>query len=191
MSRFSVPRMPGRRRFSPIGGGVALLLLLAGLLGGHSVQATEENRLKVALIYKLTKFVEWPADVPRVSGERFQVCLIGRGDIMDRFDAIAGREVAGRAIELFSPRALADAASCDLAFITREGLARIEGLHGVMVEHSVLSVSDERGFAANGGMVELAKRGRKLVFRVNRKVAERAGIRFSAPFLGVADLVGE
>ena len=182
--------MRSRRRWPPKRGWIALLALLPVLLGGQ-VLATEENRLKVALIYKLTKFVEWPAHVPRAAGERFQVCLIGRGDIMDRFNVIAGREVGGRRVELFSPRTVSQTVSCDLEFITREGLVRFPDLHSELAGHSVLSVSDERGFAVSGGMVELAKRGRKVVFRVNRKVAEGAGIRFSAPFLGVAELVGE
>ncbi len=169
----------------------ALLCLGIGTDSLHAASKDDEYRLKVALLYKLTKFVHWPESEARAQSEYFNLCLIGRHPLGTALQAIEGREANDKPLAVVEPGALRETSTCDMAFVSKDGLVRFPGLMDALEAHSVLSISDQRGFAAQGGMVELARKGKRLAFRVNRKNATRAGIRFSAPFLGIATLVGD
>jgi hypothetical protein len=169
------------------------VLLCLGI-GADSLYAAgedDEYRLKVALLYKLTKFVHWPETEARAQAEHFNLCLIGRNPLGSALQAVEGRKAKDKPLAIVELGALSETSACDMAFVSRDGLVRFPGVTDALGAHSVLSISDQRGFAAQGGMVELARKGKRLAFRVNRKNAEEAGIRFSAPFLGIATLVGD
>lgn len=170
----------------------ALLLCLFGIgLAGGEVLAADntEYRLKAALIYKLTKFVQWPS-MDRAGGA-FTMCMVGRHGFGSALDAMRNREVNNLPVTIRDVATQNEIGVCNMAFVTKDGLLNLPGALDTLARQGALTISDERGFASQGGMVELAARGRRLVFRVNRKQAAIAGLRFSAPFLEIAVLVGE
>ena len=174
--------------------GMAVLCLVLGFsgIGGlNAADADAEYRLKAALMYKMTKFVQWPEVETDDSTAGFVLCMLGRDPFGAALDPILQRQVNGKPIVSRMLSGPADAAQCDMAYLSTDGLARYPGALRQLSSEGVLTVSDQRGFASQGGMVELARRGRRLVFRVNRSVAAQAGIHFAAPFLEIAVLVGE
>lgn len=168
-----------------------LLSLLVEKTGLYAAGDDAEYRIKAALVYKLTKFVHWPEKVMRGKSPTFSLCMIGRNPFGSLLDAIETRTVRGKPLVVIEPGVLSDMHKCDMAFVSKDGLIRFPGVLPVLEAHSVLSVSDQRGFASQGGMVELARKGRRLAFKVNRKNASSAGVGFSAPFLDVVTLVEE
>jgi hypothetical protein len=50
----------------------------------------------------------------------------------------------------------------------------------------VLTISDAKNFAANGGMIELFTENHRLRFRINARSAHRAGLRISSDLLKLA-----
>jgi hypothetical protein len=53
-------------------------------------------------------------------------------------------------------------------------------------ERATLTISDAKGFAANGGMIELFTENHRLRFLINVHNAQRTGLRISSDLLKLA-----
>ena len=145
----------------------------------------DEYRVKAAILYHLAKFVEWPADAFSTPTAPFAVCILGVdpfGGILD--ESLKGRQVAGRA---FAVRRLADPeGGCHVLFIATSERRRLGFITGQLGTAGVLTVSEEDGFTALGGIVELINDAGKVHFHINAAAAERARLRVSARLLALA-----
>jgi hypothetical protein len=58
-------------------------------------------------------------------------------------------------------------------------------------KESVLTVADQNGFVARGGMLDFGADTARVRFEIHRERAERAGLKISARLLAVAHIVDE
>ncbi len=165
--------------------------LVAALLMTLPVHAgVSEYELKAALIYKISKFVRWPPAGEKGASTPFRLCVVGRDYFGPAIDGLEGQAVQGQTIEVSRPSAgeLASA-SCQVVFISRSELGNFAALLKSTEGQPVLTISDIAGFAARGGTVEFATRGKKLGFRINPEAGRRAGLELSAQLLQLATIV--
>lgn len=163
-------------------------LLAALLLAASARPGVSEYELKAALIYKISKFVRWPAaDKP---GAPFRVCVVGRDYFGPALDALKGQAVQGQpiAVARLDAGELASA-TCQVLFISRSENDQLVALLKATDGRPVLTISDIEGFAARGGIVEFATRNKKLGFRINPDAGRRAGLELSAQLLQLATVV--
>lgn len=184
----------GHRLRGAVAGWLLPALLLAALPGiaptrGAEVPGDRERALKAALLYKLTKFVTWPADAFDAPRAPLGICVVGHDPFGGALDAIGGRTVSGRPIRVQRHAGPAAARGCHLAFIPDSEAPRLEAAMDSLAEHPVLLVSDIHRFAEQGGMVEIARDGRRLGFRINLGRARAAGLELAAPLLQLSTLV--
>ena len=66
-----------------------------------------------------------------------------------------------------------------------------EAALGVQRASVALRVSDQPGFAQDGGMVELKRRGARMGLVVNLGALESAGLKASSKLLQLSEVVGE
>jgi hypothetical protein len=143
--------------------------------------------LRAAYVYNFAKFTEWPALPPAAP---ILLCVVGDPDIAAAIvEVVTGRHINGHALEVAKSAAPADWQACHLLFIAQgtapqssAGLTAIRSL-------PVLTVSDSKGFAQSGGMVELYVESGRIRFAINVTVAERAGLRLSSRLIGLAKVV--
>ena len=182
------PASPQKR-----GGPSALLLCsFAALLcvvmlpadGSAQDSAVSEYQVKAAYLYNFAKFVEWPAESFSSASAPFEICIFGRdpfGEILQNL--IRGKQVNGRSFRIRSGVA---ASSCHILFVstsvTRQFETILQGLQG----RSVLIVGESEGFVERGGMINFVLEGGRVLFEVNQKAAQRAGLKISAKLLSVA-----
>lgn len=152
--------------------------------------ADKEAKVKVAILYKLPKFVKWPQS--SAGGRPFGLCLVGEDRFQGALNALRGRTVNGRRIEVLYPRVdRITANSCQMLFIsTSNGLDFVALLHR-LAGKPVLTVSDIGNFAGHGGGIEIVRRGRRLEFRINHRAVKRAGLTLAAPLLAMATIVDD
>jgi hypothetical protein len=169
--------------------GLLACVALVATAVGHAA-TVPEHELKLALTYKVAKFVSWPGvlENPR----NFALCVLGENPFEDALDGIGGLTVKDRAIDVHQAASLAEltpAGGCDLVFVARSEEQRLDGILATLADQPVLTVSDTPGFAARGGIVELEARGSRIGFTINVAAYRRAGLTISSQLLELATLL--
>ncbi len=166
-----------------------LLLLLLACVDLHSAGlASSEYKLKAALIYKLTRFVEWPGDA--LAGESFGICLLGRDDFGSALDALETREVRHKPIRIqrFVQSESVDE-SCQILFVSKSKRPFLGNILRTLARQPILTISDLDRFAEKGGMIEFTRGRKRIGFRINLQRANSAGLKIAAPLLELATIV--
>ncbi len=174
--------------------GLALLLALsvsATVADSQSNrEATPEYKLKAALLFKLTRFVSWP-EMDSDDSE-FNICVLGDNVFGNTLEPLRDRQANQKTIniEYFDQSADIDT-FCDLLFIEESKEPFLSSILERFRTQGVLTISDIRGFAEMGGIVELTLVNSKVGFKVNRSSAKAAELSLAAPLLQLAIIVDE
>lgn len=160
--------------------------------------AVSEQALKAVLFYKLPLFTYRERDV---RGGVLTLCTLGRTQLDDALQNLAeseAREQANSQADGLSRRfhglpGVEQIGECAFVFVGRSEAARLGPLLAELARPGLVTVSDIRGFARAGGMVELAVRGRGegLAIVINRRAARDAGVQFMAQLLRLAEVIDE
>lgn len=173
--------------------GTALALLLAWqpLAASATATAVTEYAVKSALLLKLTRFVYLPTeqeDRPR------HLCILGQNFFGDTLQQLNQASAPDQQVELVFLSATEQAPGCNYVFISQSERRRLGSILRQLDGLPLVTISDLRGFARNGGMVEFAltnEQGSQLNILINRETASRQGITFNAQLLRLATLVNE
>lgn len=162
------------------------LLLCAALIPATATAAgSPEDKVKAAIVYKVTKFVTWPK-----KKQTLTICVLGEGPINHELKKIHQKNSLGRRLTVThkDPNAPFEKL-CDILYIhstskeiTRKVLTSLKG-------KPILTVSDTRSFAENGGIVGLKRQGKKMSFYINSTSSEAAGLNISSQLMGLAKVI--
>ena len=161
-------------------------LLLAAALACESAgvradPVASEPDLKAAIVFNLAIFTEWPARAFS-AGQPLTLCYSGER-LAPAFGALAGRTVNGRALAVRRIASQASPAGCHLAYWLDEAeMPADAGLE----RQPVLAISDSKGFAARGGMIELSVVQARITFEMNVASSRAAGLKVSSKLLRLA-----
>jgi len=167
-----------------------IAVVLCSLAAGTQAQSATEYQLKAAYLFNFARFIEWPPSSFSDASAPLRICVLGRDPFGEELRNITNQKtVNGRKLAVNEVVDLRQARSCQILFIASSGqipLQQIlEGLGGA----SVLTVGDSKGFAEQGGMINFVLQNDRVQFEVNRKAAERAGLKVSSKLLSVAKFV--
>jgi len=159
---------------------ILLLAMLSTALAADDSGARREDQLKAAYLFNFAKFVEWPANN---GNQPLTVCFVGGVGVHDALaSGIGNKRVGARPLAV---RLLLDAGTlsgCNVLYVDSAVAANSAPASGL----AVLTISDAKAFARNGGMIELFAEDNRLRFKVNVENAERAGLRISSNLLQLA-----
>lgn len=163
------------------------------LLPGERLRTAEGHTplaLKTAFVYNFARFISW-TDGSERSDNPLRIRVTPADAVQTVRASLAGKTVRGRPLLVEALPEAPEQADCHILFITttdrsaaRRALATVKG-------RSVLTVGHVPGFCQMGGIINFYMRGSTLRFEINRKAAERAGLRISSDLLRLARLVGE
>lgn len=164
----------------------AIAALIAGILawtGAASAQRTAgEHEVKAAFLFNFARFTEWPTE-----SDALVLCVQGRDGVADLLDALEGRSVQGRRVQLLHKTESTDLQGCHMLYVALSETGRLaEITTAARHTRSVLTVSDIGGFAAAGGMIELVSEAQRIQFDVNLAAVEESGVRISSKLLRLA-----
>ena len=179
------------RSHAPAAGAPALaaaLLVAVGALGARPVAAAPTaQQVEAVFLFYFTQFVAWP---PGAFADEHSPIVIGvLGD--DPFDgahdqAVAGERVNGRPIAVRRLQRIADAAGCQILYISASEAARLPQILGALKGRNVLTVSDLSHFAQTGGMIRFVLMDQHVRLRINARAARAAGLTLSSKLLSAA-----
>lgn len=148
-----------------------------------------EYQVKAAMIYNVTKYVEWSGEAANTPTAPLNLCLVGKGALEPAIEPLLGLETKGRKIAVRKIARSDDLSACQVLVIgemdKRQLLAALEAA----TEKDILTVSDQPRFAANGGIVGLVAEGGRVRFEINLTAAKRAKIKISSQLLKLARIV--
>lgn len=165
----------------------ALLVAAFATAAGQGTSVVSDDALKAAFLYNFAKFTEWPA-MP--AGAPIVACIVGDDRIAAALvETVRGQNIGGHALEVRRVQDGAAWQACQLLFISTSETRRSAAGLVFIKTLPVLTVSDDRGFAAVDGIIELYVEDGRMRFAINVDAAERSGLRLSSRLLGLARIV--
>jgi hypothetical protein len=165
----------------------ATLIAAPGIAAGTGADVTPDVPVKAAFLYNFAKFVEWPA-LPAAAP--LVVCIVGHDGIAAAFiETVRGQNISGHSFDVWVLQDSSRWRACHLLFIADAETRRSAGGLDEIKRLPVLTVSDNKGFALAGGIIELYVEAGRMRFAINLDAADRAGLRVSSRLLGLAKVI--
>jgi YfiR/HmsC-like len=178
------PSMPRRILWA-----LGFAMLLLGRTRAQSPTAGE-YQVKAAFLFNFAKFVEWPSSSLPDPSAPLRICILGRDPFGEELRNITKEKtVSGRKLQIDQVVDLRQARTCQILFIASSEKAQLKETLDALQGANVLTVSDTNGFLEQGGMINFVLENDRVQFGVNRKAAEKAGLKISSKLLSVAKLV--
>ena len=158
------------------------LAVTGALAAAESIR--REDQLKAAYLVNFVKFIEWPS---AAADEPLVICFVGATGIRDALaSGIENKHVGSRPLSARSVETSQLPTYCSVLYV--DGAMTL-GAFQLDAGAHVLSVSDAKGFARNGGIIELFTDSNRLRFAINLDNAQKAGLRISSSLLQLAATV--
>lgn len=176
---------------------MALLLfsLALGLSFVSSVRAGDvapsEAQVKAAFLLNFPKYIEWPAAAFPETNSPILVAILDADDVADEFANMSeGRIIGGRPVHLRRITAPEQCHGCHVLYIGSGRDWKLPNLLAKLRSSNVLTVGESDVFLAASGMINLARRERRITLEVNIDSIHAAGLQVSSKLLALATVRG-
>lgn len=162
--------------------------------GGEKGKISEpEYKLKAVYLNKFLQLFSWPDGAQVKSRAQVDICVAGEIENESDLDYFKGFLESDAVKKLTPTRRLiflkpdsTDFEQCHIIYITRTEKARIRDIISAVESKPILTVSEVRGFAAKGGMVEFLIHNEKLRFTINTVSLQKHGLTVDPNLLRLA-----
>lgn len=163
---------------------IAITTTVFCLLISHiDAQDLSDDEIVAIYIYKLIKYVKWNDIVsPKVT-----VCTVGYSKVGDNLESLKKENM--KVIKNFDFERL-DSKKCNILYIDNSDESNYKSILRKTYGLPILTVSNIRGFASGGGMIEFEKIGYRIKPVVNPSNAKRVNIKILGEFLNASKIVG-
>lgn len=171
---------------------VRFLLVLACLIlvRPQSSQAESsklnEYEVKAAYLYNFAKFVDWPAAAFPRENTPLTICIVGKSPLNEVIESLAGKSIKNRRLVIRQFSKIEDLNECHILFINAAVKSSLSQIVASIALRPILTVSDSKGFAATGGIIEFVPVGDKIRFKISNQAAQHVNLRISSHLLRLA-----
>ena len=151
-------------------------------LAQDALDPTDEYRLKAAFLFNFATFTQWPKD----NSASLLVCIYGHAPFGPHLDAIAGRKVGGRSLQVLRVNSVDSLDGCQLVFVTRAVIGNLARVLDRVDGRAVLIVADSPGAMQNGAMLNMDTNADRISFSANLAAARRQSLSLSSKLLNLA-----
>ena len=150
-----------------------------------NAQLHDERAIKVAYVFNLTKYVEWPHD-----GKQLVVGFVGEGPMGEALEKMLNGKMSGTmAIRVINSPGDNVLEQCDILYVVYSSPTNVRAALDRVRGKSILTVGDTDSFAKAGGMVGLVRSGEQVQLQVNLDAVQEAHLRISSRVLDLATIV--
>ena len=169
---------------------IAIFLLVVFVGQTPSARAQHAGQVKAAFLFNFAKFIEWP---PGTFANDQAPIILGfpeRDPMAEALDALQGKVVQGRRLEIRRCRIPEDSRRCQIFFASASERAGLPQILGSLRNSPVLTVTDEvDNFAKLGGIINLIIVDNKIHFEICVDNTRQSGLKISSQLLKLAKLV--
>lgn len=168
---------------------VPFLALALTLPAAAEELSDQEYQIKAAFIYNFAQFVNWPSSAESAT-DPFVIGIVGSDPFGPEIDSLESETLNHRPILI---RRFTDAKDvspdCRIVFINVAESSRIRQTLDELSGRGLLTIGDTPRFADQGGAITFVIRKNKVRFIINRRTAEREGLRMNSQLLSLAERV--
>ena len=168
---------------------LSVLLSVCIAFAGISAYASNEERdLKAVFIGRFANFIE----LPNHTRDKFLITVIDDNPFEDVLDNLyRDKLIHGKPIKIKYVTKIDQIEETDILFITLSNQKAVLEAIKYAQEHSILTISDIRGFAERGGIIQIYFVMQKTKLKINLASANLSRIKISAPLLSIAEVIQE
>ena len=152
--------------------------------------SANEYEVKAAILYNLTRFVEWPSSAYADAQAPIILCLAGHDPFGPYLASLTSKEtVNGRPVQIRHIRGNTDLNGCHILYISSSERKNVISILAALKGSSVLTVGEMAQFATRGGMVQFELEEKQVHFDINLDASVQAQLKISARLLVLAKIV--
>ena len=162
------------------------------VLHGWSQTNMGEYDIKAAYLEKFVSYIEWGptrlGEIPtRKPNKSFVIAVLGKNSFGGALQRFFNKEKIGeKDLEIRFISNIDACLDCDMLFISASERKNLERILKKAGHYPILTVSDTKGFASDGVMINFVSQGNQIHFEINKAAAESAGIKISYRLLNLA-----
>jgi hypothetical protein len=160
-------------------------------LSNAAAPAVSEHEVKAAIVYRVAKFIDWPAQSFADAQAFFEICVVGSAGVLQAFEPLNGRTLNGHPVAVRRVTGdMLDLQRCHAAYFPADAEGDVDYALSKLRALPVLTVGEGEHFARRGGILALTMRDQRVRFALNLRTSKQAGLTVSAQLLQLADVVG-
>lgn len=154
--------------------------------------AVSEYAVKAAVLFKVTKFIEWPAATFANDRSTLVICVVGADAPLSSFESLESNQLGARPIDVrLVTGDMLDLRQCQVAFFPTDSGADVDYALSKLEGMPVLTVGETEQFAQRGGTLALVTREQRVRFTVNLAASKRSRLKISSQLLNLATVIEE
>lgn len=165
---------------------IVLFLVLIGTVSGQS----QELIVKAAYLEKFALFTEWPSDDFEDENSTFIIKVYENKEfykIVKKF--YSDHKIRERKVEVEFVKNVNEIKNCHALYITKTTLSKLKEILNYTKNKPILTVSDTKGYANQGVIINLVVIKNKVRFEINEKAIAPSGLVLSYHLLKFAKIV--
>jgi hypothetical protein len=167
-----------------------LLILIWQGTDAATKNDAEIAHIKAAYIYHFATFTQWPNEADGKSLKDIHLCVLGNSEVSESLKSLDGKELEeGRSLRVIPIRWEQLNNTCNMVYLSESTNWPKDTAWTKLRQLPILWVSDQSGFAQEGGMIEMFLSDDKIRMRINLGVTRSVGITLSSKLLRLADIV--
>ena len=171
---------------------IAALAVVYLAMAPEAVAQTQapEAELKAAIISNMLLFVEWPTTgSTSAPGDRLVVCFQEPSPVADALLRLDGKSVKGKSLKVM--QVSSDAGGCHALYLAPGSAANLDTILPGLSRAPILVTANSPDYAKRGVMLNLDLAGGRVVFDIDLRSAQKAGLQISSKVLRLARQVIE
>ena len=168
------------------------VVALSAVLAAKAADPAFEYKVKAGFLFNFLKFGEWPSNTLASADAPFLVGVLDNDPAAPVLrQALAGKTVNARKIEVRSLPDPAGARVCHLLFLSRAQQNSVDEIRQQLKEAPVLTVGETDQFCQRGGMINFVRQDESFRFEINLEAIKRSGLNISSRLASMATIVKE
>lgn len=165
-----------------------LILCISLLSFTTSINAYEkEDKVKALITGKVAKFISW-----RENNSSKFVIGIYKNQFNDVFDNLySNATIKSKKVKIEYIKNIKNLQDVKILYISQASSAELKTILNYIKNKNILTISDIRGFAQKGGMIQLYTKNQRLKLRINLDNVQKENLKIKASLLRISDVIRE
>ncbi len=143
-----------------------------------------EDKLKVVIVGKVAKYISWQEN----NSSSFVITVLNN-QFESLFDeTYLDKTIKERPVKLKYIDDINDLTATDILYVSHVNPSKLANILEQTKYKNILTISDERGFAQKGGILQLYFIGQKLKLRMNLDIAQEEGFDIDIRLLRIVEI---
>lgn len=166
------------------------ILLILGFFSAavptQAASASDEYQIKAAYLYNFAKFITWPDSSITDENEPFIIGVLGPDSFNGSLKPLTAKTVNKRPIVIRQFKKPEEVEHCQILYLEFTDDKPLEQTLKELSDKAIVTVSDQKGFAVHGGIIQFIKLRDRLRFIINKTIADKQNIKIGSQLLSLA-----